>query len=249
MIPHIKPIKEIQYELKQSKYDIVGKLPTRSLILAPSGSGKTVLLQNMILNIYKNCFERIYIWSPSINVDTMWLPVKQYIKEHLKVDNDKEKIYFDDYKSEELDEVITTQKEIIQYMKDKEYKNLYQILIVVDDFSDDPKFSRNSKLLHSLFTRGRHIGISTIVSSQKAAAQHPIIRVNATEYYIFKLRNTQDLEMIITELGAILPDKKMLMEIYRTATEKIYDFLYVNLRAKNINNMFFINYEKKITIE
>jgi type IV secretory pathway VirB4 component len=41
------------------------------ILLAPSGSGKTVLLSNLILNIYRGCFERIYIFSPSIDLDYM----------------------------------------------------------------------------------------------------------------------------------------------------------------------------------
>ena len=60
--PTISPIKRIEYECKQSKYgDHVPKLPTRSMIFSPSGGGKTVLLQNLILDIYRGCFNRIYI--------------------------------------------------------------------------------------------------------------------------------------------------------------------------------------------
>ena len=55
------PIKLKQYTCKRSVYDHVPKLPMRSMILGPSGSGKGVLLQNMILDIYKGCFNRIYI--------------------------------------------------------------------------------------------------------------------------------------------------------------------------------------------
>ena len=68
--PKIEPIQVKEYTVKQSDYEVVGKLPIRSVILGPSGSGKTVILQNMILNIYKGCFSRIYIFSPSIDVDT-----------------------------------------------------------------------------------------------------------------------------------------------------------------------------------
>ena len=50
--PNIVPIKVKQYEVKQSKYEHVSKLPTRSVINAASGSGKTVLIQNLILDIY-----------------------------------------------------------------------------------------------------------------------------------------------------------------------------------------------------
>ena len=47
-VPHINPIALKEYEVKQSKYGIVGKLPIRSILLTPSSSGKTVLIQNMI---------------------------------------------------------------------------------------------------------------------------------------------------------------------------------------------------------
>ena len=75
--PKIKPRHVKEYEVKQSKYPQVGKLPIRSILLAPSFSGKTVLIQNMILDIYKGLFQRIYIFSPSIEVDHTWEPVKK----------------------------------------------------------------------------------------------------------------------------------------------------------------------------
>ena len=61
--PIIKPVKLKEYTTKQSRYPMVGKLPTRSLLVGPSGSGKGILLSNMILDIYRDCFSRIYISS------------------------------------------------------------------------------------------------------------------------------------------------------------------------------------------
>ena len=40
IIPVIKPIQTKEYETKQSKYNVVSKLPLRSIVLGPSGSGK-----------------------------------------------------------------------------------------------------------------------------------------------------------------------------------------------------------------
>jgi len=179
-VPTITPIKVTEYETKQSKYPHCGKLPIRSIVLGPSGSGKTVLLTNLILDVYKGCFSRIYIFSPSINVDTTWSPVTKYIDEHELCGKD-ETCVFDHYDPEELQKIIETQRKVVEFMKSKKKKKLYQILILVDDFADDPSFSRSSKLLHSLFTRGRHSMISTIVATQKFVAIHPIIRTNATE--------------------------------------------------------------------
>ena len=45
------------------------------------------------------------------------------------------------------------------------HKDLYQIIIVIDDFADDSIFTRKSQLLHQLYTRGRHYMISTITST------------------------------------------------------------------------------------
>jgi hypothetical protein len=49
--------------------------------------------------------------------------------------------------------------------------------------------------------------ISTITATEKFAAIHPIIRVNATEPYVYRLRNYKDLETFIEEVSAVY-DKK-----------------------------------------
>ena len=90
-IPIVKPINEINYESKQSKYSNVPKVPFRALIFGPSGSGKSVLLVSLILDIYRNVFQRVYVFSPSVNHDSIWLPVKKCVKDELKVNEDKDK--------------------------------------------------------------------------------------------------------------------------------------------------------------
>ena len=73
---------------------------------------------------------------------------------------------------------------------------------IIDDFADDPSFSRQSKTVHSLYVRGRHSMISTLTATQKCNAIHPIIRVNATEQYVYTLRHTKDLDTFIDEVSA-----------------------------------------------
>ena len=108
--PSLKPIQLKEHICKQGHYgDIVPTLPMRSMLVGPSGSGKIVLLTNMTLGIYKGCFSRIYIWSPSIEVDSTWKPVKDYIRDHIKP-NDRETCYFDPCDPPELEQVIKTQQ-------------------------------------------------------------------------------------------------------------------------------------------
>ena len=163
-------------------------------------------------------------------------------------ETDTDKFYYDHYDFEALSNIINTQHKIIDYMKKHGQKKLRQILIIVDDLADDPRFTRQSKLLHQLYIRGRHNAISTITSVQKYFCLAPIIRINSTQLYVYKLRNYKDLESIVEELSAIY-NKKTLLEIYNKATEDPYSFLYVNLAAPNKKDMFYINFQQKITVD
>ena len=248
-IPIIKPINITNYEFKQSKFKHVPNLPFRSIIVVSSTGGKTVLIQNLILNVYRGAFSRIFIFSPSVHSDPTFNEVKKYIRNEMKVDDKKEKIYFPDYDPDELNQVIETQRKIIDYMKDHKMNKLYSCLIVIDDHADDPRFVRHSKLLHGLFTRGRHHGISVICSTQKYNVLAPIIRLNASSLYIFRLKNISELQTFIDENSAIV-DKDRLREIYNLAVnDQPYSFLFVNMNAKDINHMFYIRFEKVINIE
>jgi GTPase SAR1 family protein len=247
--PSVKPAKSKDYTSKQSEYEMCAKCPFRSIILGPSGSGKTILLQTMILDIYRGCFDRVYIFSPSVHLDHTWYPVKEYVKTHMKVEDSKEEpIYFDHYDQAALTNIIDTQTQITEHMKKKGKSKMFQILIVIDDFADDRAFSRNSSLLHSLYTRGRHSFISTITATQVFNALAPIIRKNATELYCYRLRNYKDLETLVEELSALC-SKKDLLEMYKEATDEPYSFWYINLCSKDINNMFYIRFDHRFRLD
>ena len=179
-----------------------------------------------------------------------WTPVKHYVEHEMKIAHtDKEPLFFDNYDANALQNIINTQHKVIDYMKkQKGVVKLYSILVVVDDFADDPTFSRQSKMLHALYTRGRHNSISTITATQKFSSIAPIIRVNATELYVYRLRNYKDLETFIDEVSAVA-DKKTLLHIYKLATDEPYSFLYCDLRAKTKHDMFMIRFDKKISID
>jgi hypothetical protein len=56
------------------------------------------------------------------------------------------------------------------------------------------------------------------------------------------------LQAFLEEVSAIA-DKKILLEIYHMAVEEPYNFLFVDLRAKNKNDIFHIRFDKKIVIQ
>jgi hypothetical protein len=178
-----------------------------------------------------------------------WKPVKDYIEKDMGLKHtEEEPIYFGEYDPVALNKIINDQRKVCELQKKENHKTLHQILIVIDDFADNPEFSRQSRLLHSLFTRGRHSGISTICSTQKFTSLHPILRVNASELIVFRLRNYSDLITFLDEVCALI-DKQTLLQIYNLATEEPFSFLYCNLTAKKKNDIFMINYGKKINFE
>ena len=226
----------------------------RAMIVGPSGSGKSTLLVSMILDIYRGAFERIFIWSPSVNLDSIWLPVKKYIKEGLKVDTDTESCWWDEFNVEDLERVIETQNTIIEYQKNQGMKKLFNIFVIFDEVSDNPALTRNNKLLNSLFCRGRHSGISTLVSLQKSSTVPPIIRVNRSHLFCYKVRNSKEIETLQDELSAIvrsdnlLESKKLIYKIYETATDEPHSFLYINLLQKDPSRIFMKHFSQYLKI-
>ena len=260
--PIDKPVNVKEYDFKQSKYDVAPRLPFSQIITGPSGSGKGILLQSMILDIYRNVFERIYAWSPSISVDSNWLPVRHYVQNELKVDLEKEKCFFGEYIPEELGKVIKQQHKVIEYQKKNDRKKLFSTLIIVDDFADSKAFSRNSPLLNQLYVRGRHNAINIITATQKFNALSPIIRVNSRQFFFFRLRNYKEIETMVEELSAVLikkssvadtknlaEAKKLMLEVYNLATEEPYSFLFINLMKGDVNDMFYKRFDAKLVID
>ena len=103
--------------------------------------------------------------------------------------NEQEKVHFDSYEPAELKAIMDKQHKVTDYLKSQGSTKLFQILIVIDDFSDSPKFSRNDKVLHQLYSRGRHQYISTITSTQVYKVISPIVRKNMTHLFVYRLRN------------------------------------------------------------
>ena len=123
---------------------------------------------------------------------------------------------FDDYDSTALQNIIDTQHKIVEYQKKNKIKNLFSVLIVIGDFAEDQRFMKHSSRLHGLYTKSRHNAISVLTSVQKYNSVAPILRLNSSSLYIFKLRNMKEVDAFIEENSALV-DKHRLYDMYQQA--------------------------------
>ena len=155
-----------------------------------------MLLVSLILKFYRDCFSRIYVWSPSVDLDPAWVPVRKYIYGPMGVP-ETEQTMFSEWDQSQVSEVIEQQRAISDYSRNKlRMKRQHGILIIIDDFADRPDVVASRKggpiggsWLTSLMVRGRHIGASCLVSSQMTKLVGPVVRANATCLFVFRLRS------------------------------------------------------------
>ena len=104
-----------------------------------------------------------------------------------------------------------------------------------------------------LFIRGRRSGITTIASVQAYRTLSAVVRKNAAALCVFHLRNDRELESVLEENSAVYGAGKkgrdVVRAIYETATEKPHDFLWVNLVAKERDDLFWRNFEGRLIHE
>ena len=245
----IQVAKHDQWETNQPRIgaDVVPSTPCRILITGPSGSGKTQLGVDLLTRIYAGAWERVFCFSPSIHLDSAWQPVKDYVHKTMGVPED-EKCFFDSWDEDALDDILKTQRAVVEHQKEKTSKKLFGICCGVDDWADSPQVMasrRGGNALNTLLVRGRHMMISTLILTQKLRLAGSILRVNAQALVVFRLRNGLERDAILEELSGIY-DKKTLMEMYKVATAEPFSFWYVNLAASRVEDMFWLRFEQRM---
>ena len=134
----IKLRQKVDYTSKQSPHEHLPETPLRGLLLGPSAAGKSSVLVGIVLRLYHGLFERVYIFSPSVHLDSSWAPVKQYVEQTLGVGTNEEPAFFDTWDTEALQNIFESQVQLIQEAKMGRLKQMFNILILADDFADDP---------------------------------------------------------------------------------------------------------------
>jgi hypothetical protein len=212
------------------KKERIADVPFRSLIIGRSYfSGKSNLLCNLLCRdeFYGRDFsgKNIFIVSPSIDND-------EKLQKLIKVKEIPDVNLMREYNEEILTELYGMLEE--EYEEAVEEGNKpEQKIIIFDDISYSGAFKSKNKggILSKIFSNGRHILLSTIVTSQKYSDISTSARENASFVMVFNSSNKQ-LELIEADHNVLTDGKKAFMAMFRKSLEKPHSFFVINYSNK-----------------
>ena len=228
-VPRVLPVKEEPPDRRiLPLHPNIPGIPSLILCIAGYNSGKTTLINSMLLQSRENgfygaqdLFDEVIIMSNTIHND----PCARFLKKAFTVT--------DGYSDGAITELYNKQKSY------GEKKNAPFIALFADDILGK-NLKRNSEL--SFFaTRFRHANCGLLaIFTQNFKSVDTILRNNSSDIIIFKQTNKRQLEQIEEEYGGVYEGS--FMEIYKIATAGKYNFLYLRMKTGEA----FRNFEEKI---
>jgi len=205
----IKPLDDNDIQLDPRFF----KLPCVSLHVAPPKSGKSVIINNILMNPnfdLINKLDIVYVFSPTARSDSTWRFTVEQIGDTI----------FDSYSDKKLRDILEAQNTFTK-------KERPRIGIIFDDFLSFPNLTKNS-LMFSLATNYRHYGIYWChYASQKFKAVPPVLRACLDYCLVGKISNQKEVEDLNFEVGYKFNNQ--FKRLLNKATSKQYSFLYLKL--------------------
>jgi hypothetical protein len=187
-----------------------------------------------MLESYGSKWKKTYLICPTETVNS------HYTKDGLI----PEENVMDEYNEEWVDKLI---KNMTTLNSGKSKKDATNVLLILDDCISDINFHQ-SKSLKKLYTRGRHIFITVIMTTQYLYSIPPISR-NNTDFGFFGMLNKQSLGILCDEYMSGSVDKAEFLAMYHEATKNYGFFVINNNSVKNGDDISEIYGECRTPVE
>jgi len=214
---------------KKPDHPLMPGHPFRLLMVGGSGSGKTNVLVNMLMNYL--VYDRVYIYTKHMHQEKYQLLKNFYssIEENPEV----KKI---------IDPPLFVMKENIKDMvplesMDPKIRNV----IVFDDFVVDRK---QDKMIDA-FIRGRHSNASVIYLSQSYFSTPKDIRLNCSHFLFFNVASRNELSAISRDHVQEMT-KENFIEIFEEAVREPYSFFFIDKFNKEKSLRFRKNFDEAL---
>lgn len=197
-----------KYLIKQDNPNLhlhnLSVLPFRMVVVAPSGSGKTNFILNMLQKFSqgKGTFNTITIITKNKQE-----PLYEWLEDKTK-------------KTVKILEGIENIPKLDSFNKQDQH------IVIFDDLV----LEKDQKKMNEFYIRGRKKGISVCYLSQSFFKIPKVIRTNCNYFVILKLSGKRDLNLILSEfeLGV---SKQELMDMYEYATKEKFNVLLIDVEA------------------
>jgi hypothetical protein len=200
---YLRMPKKYQQKSYNPHFNVHGlSLPLRGLVAAPSGSGKTNLVMN-ILSVFDGTFKTIHIITR--NADE---PLYNWVRDAAP------------------DIVIREGLQNTPKLDDFDKKENH--LVIWDDLVLEGKVGL--KNVQEMYIRARKLNVSCIFISQSYYETPKMIRINCSWIALLKLGNTNEVAMIMRNHGLGVTKQKLLA-IYEHATAEKLQPLLIDLAA------------------
>ena len=137
------------------------KSPHCAMISGATGCGKTAFVLTLLKSVYKNHFDYIIIFCPTIRDNQTYLDCKFIWEDDcVYLVNPENKL------SESLDRMETMMQKV-KHDHDRTDQKDFQALFIIDDCSAEKSIVQKRHALSKLSFSGRHIGISVWILTQK----------------------------------------------------------------------------------
>jgi hypothetical protein len=143
---------------------------------------------------------------------------------------------FDEYSEKWVDKLINTMTE---ENTGKTGDKLSNVLVILDDCISEMNM-HSSKTLRVLFSRGRHIGIGVMITTQYINAVSPLIRTNS-DYILCGQQNRASLQLLVDEFMTATLSRDEFIRMFANATSN-YGFLLINNSSVEDNNNHNLTY-------
>lgn len=219
--------------------ELLPKIPFLINFVAPRNSGKTNNLIKFLTTpgfCYK-VFDYILIWSPTFFIDKTWEVFRACY------DEEDEYTHFDFYNPDEVENIIETIKE------NKIKQPLRHYLLIFDDMGDQNICKPNTiGPIEAIAVKGRHYNISAIYVGQKRTMFSRTIRENTTNFVVYGLNNSTEIDCLADELRGPNITLKEFLGIYNYCTHEKYNFMHVDNYCEDTDLKFRKNWNEIIDI-
>ena len=209
------------------KHSFLPILPMRMLIVAPSNSGKSNLLKNMLLR--PEFGYRDYFTDPKTNALNYFVFSRTLGADHTLDSLVDQLPKFHAYR--EWDDTII--RDIMEYSHSKTDRG---VMLILDDMITDANAfnKRSGNLLNELAFMGRHHKVSFIITAQSYISIQRPIRINTSAIIAFNLKNKREEEAFLNEQNMW----ENIRDLYTIAISPKYGFLYLNKETGNVYSNF-----------